>query len=88
MRYTVDSPTSLSRNYTQNKDDFPYLEWLQYRSASPYFRKYVILAIYISAKNSFYAKDYINCFMLLKKFGVLNCFQRYKEIIFTYSIFS
>lgn len=76
MRYTVDSPTSLSRNYTQNKDDFPYLEWLQYKSASPYFRKYVILAIYISAKNSFYAKDYINCFMLLKKVWRIELFSK------------
>lgn len=67
MIYMAGTPTSLSSNYTKSNEDFPYWEWLQYSSKSPYYRKYVVLADYIFAKNAFKNRDYKSCLFALKK---------------------
>lgn len=67
MIYLVGSPNSLSVNYTKSNEDFPYWDWLQYSSRSPFYRKYVVLADYIFAKNAFENRDYKSCLFALKK---------------------
>lgn len=50
MKYQVDTPSSLSSHYTVSSDDFPYTEWFNMKSTSSYFKKYIVLVIYMSAK--------------------------------------
>ena len=70
MKYQVDTPSSLSSHYTVSSDDFPYTEWLKLKCNSRYFRKYVVLVVYMSAKNAFLSHDYKGC--LKKLFEVWN----------------
>lgn len=76
MKYQVDTPSSLSSHYTVSSDDFPYIEWLKLKCSSRYFRKYVVLVIYMSAKKAFLSHDYKGC--LKKLFAVWNVEVRVK----------
>ena len=67
MRYEIASSNSLSAHYTNKNEEFPYFEWLSYKSNSKYYSKYVMLMIYIFAKNSYDALDYKTCFQTLWK---------------------
>ena len=67
MLYSESTPNSLSANYTSIDDEFPYLEWLNYRNESPFFKKYVVLVIYMAAKNAFLHSDYQTCYAYLLK---------------------
>lgn len=58
MRYMAETSTSLSSHYTNANDEFPYMEWFSYRAKSPFYKKYVLLAIYIFAKNAYHGHDY------------------------------
>ena len=46
---------------TQFLQEFPYYEWFNFTSESSYYRKYVILVVYIHAKNAFIHHDYDTC---------------------------
>lgn len=58
--YRVGMVDSLSVCYT-SEGEFPYYEWLNYQSKSPYYKQYVVLAIYVHAKNAFIHHDYNTC---------------------------
>lgn len=58
--YRTGMSDSLSVDYSQ-EGEFPYYEWLDYQSKSLYYKKYVILAIYIHAKSAFIHHDYNTC---------------------------
>lgn len=58
--YRTGMSDSLSVDYSQ-EGEFPYYEWLDHQSQSPYYKKYVILAIYIHAKSAFIHHDYNTC---------------------------
>lgn len=58
--YRTGMLDSLSVDYSQ-KGEFPYCEWLNYKSKSPHYKKYVALVMYIHAKNAFKYHDYRTC---------------------------
>lgn len=58
--YRTGLSDSLTSDYSKN-GEFPYYEWLNFTSESSYYRKYVILAMYIHAKNAFIHHDYDTC---------------------------
>ena len=58
--YKTGLSDSLTSDYSKN-GEFPYYEWLNFTSESSYYRKYVILAMYIHAKNAFIHHDYDTC---------------------------
>lgn len=67
MRYMAQTSTSLSSHYTNASDEFSYMEWFSYKSGSPFYKKYVMLAIYIFAKSAYRAHDYKACKDILAK---------------------
>ena len=67
MFYRSNTSNSLSANYTDSKEDFPYLEWLDHKCASRFYRKYVVVAVYLFAKSAYYAHDYQACLYILSR---------------------
>lgn len=59
--YRSNTFNSLATHYTRREDEFPYEEWLQYKSNNHYYLKYVTLVIYMFTKNAFLNKDYSTC---------------------------
>ena len=58
--YRTGLSDSLTSDYSKN-GEFPYYEWFNFTSESSYYRKYVILVVYIHAKNAFIHHDYDTC---------------------------
>jgi glycosyltransferase involved in cell wall biosynthesis len=59
--YRSNTFNSLATHYTRREDEFPYEEWLKYKSSNHYYLKYVTLVIYMFAKSAFLNKDYSTC---------------------------
>lgn len=51
--YRTGLSDSLTSDYSKN-GEFPYYEWFNFTSESSYYRKYVILVVYIHAKMHLY----------------------------------
>mgnify|MGYP000299724262 CR=1 FL=1 len=51
--YRTGLSDSLTSDYSKN-GEFPYYEWFNFTSESSYYRKYVILVVYIHAKKCIY----------------------------------
>ena len=86
MKYQVDTPSSLSSHYTVSSDDFPYTEWFNMKSTSTYLKKYIVLVIYMSAKNAYNFHDYKGCFQ--KLFAIWNIEVRVKFLKRIYLVFN
>ena len=79
--YRTGMLDSLSVDYSQ-KGEFPYCEWLNYKSKSPYYKKYVALVMYIHAKNAFKYHDYRTCLKELAHIRTICWSYRFAKCLF------
>lgn len=88
MAYRTDTPNSLSVNYTNALEEFPYHEWFSHATNNKYYRKYVVTTIYLFAKNAFLAKDYGTCYKNLIQIHnvepMVKCHKRITLIFFSF----
>lgn len=75
MRYRTNTNNSLSINYTNASDEFPYEEWLYNSCPSKFYIRYVVLVIYIFAKRAYNARDFETCYHYL-------CMIKCKDIMY------